>query len=165
MNDDDNYMLTKQLLSSFKPLFREMNTYSKRCLSMESIVYLNFFNMLLDIYITKVSNNHNINVDNIFDNDNSFLTDFIDIFFYDEFDKNLFFDIFDKALKELNIASKNKKQSIAKSQGNKQSEEDIKIANLIKFFDYNKNANQDDKALKVYYFYKINFFAKILYLN
>ena len=68
-------------------------------------------------------------------------------------------------MKELNIASKNKKQSIAKSQGNKQSEEDIKIANLIKFFDYNKNANQDDKALKVYYFYKINFFAKILYLN
>lgn len=160
--DDDinNFLLTKELLKGFKPLFKEMNTYSKRCLSIENVVYLNLFNMLLDIYfgkIAKIKKQKNITIENIFENDNSFLTDFMEIYFYDEFRKSILYDIFEKGLKDLNFHAKNNKQATSlKAEGNK-SEESFKIGTLMNIFDFSNKA-QDDKNLKVkiLFFYCIN---------
>jgi hypothetical protein len=144
-DDETNFVLTKNLLKGFQPLFREMNTYSKRCMSIENVIYLNFFNMLLDVWISKVAKNQNLNADNIFDDDNSFLADFIEIYFYDELRRSIFYDIFEKGLRDLNMLAKNKKQINMKP--NQKSEESIKIAILEKIFDF--NSMQDENKIRV----------------
>jgi len=144
-DDETNFVLTKNLLKGFQPLFREMNTYSKRCMSIENVIYLNFFNMLLDVWISKVAKNPNLNADNIFDNDNSFLADFIEIYFYDELRRSIFYDIFEKGLRDLNMLAKNKKQINMKP--NQKSEESMKIATLEKIFDF--NSMQDENKIRV----------------
>ncbi len=145
-DDTENFILTKELLKGFQPLFKEMNIYSKRCISMENVIYLNFFNMLLDVWIIKISKNSNLTAENIFDNDNSFLTDFIEIYFYDEFRRSIFYDIFEKGLKDLNNLSRNKKQVNYKNA--QKSEESLKISNLLNIFKYDLKA-QDEKGMKV----------------
>jgi len=151
--DDDivNFRLTKNLLKGFQPLFKEMNVYSKRCMSMENVIYLNFFNMLLDLWIAKIAKNSELNAENIFDNDNSFLADFIQIYFYDGFNRSIFYDIFEKGLRDLNMLSKNKKQINSKA-GSK-SDESLKISILEKIFDF--NVTQDDSKMKVFIQFKI----------
>lgn len=145
-DDEENFLLTRSLLKGFQPLFKEMNIYSKRCMSIENIIYLNFFNMLLDVWISKIAKNPDLNADNIFDNDNSFLADFIEIYFYDEFRHSILYDIFQKGLRDLNMLSKNKKQISNKN--NQKSEESMKIAMLEKIFDF--NVTQDESKMKVF---------------
>jgi len=145
-DDVENFILTKDLMRGFQPLFKEMNNYSKRCISMENVIYLNFFNMLLDVWISKISKIPTINAENVFDNDNSFLADFLEIYFYDEFRKSILYDIFEKGLRDLNILAKNKKQ-ISSKPGEK-SEESLKISNLLNVFEYSRKS-QDEKGIKV----------------
>jgi hypothetical protein len=65
----------------------------------------------------------------------------MDAYFYDEFKRCIFFDVFEKALKDLNVISKNKKLSNVKSANNK-NDERSKI-----FFNLN-SIIQDDKNVK-----------------
>lgn len=160
VNDDTpNFMLVKDLIRGFQPMFKELNTYSKRCISMDNIVYMNFFNMLIDIFVKKIeihnkntTNSMNLTPDNIFDNDTTFFPQFMDVYFYDEFKRCIFFDVFEKALKDLNIIAKNKKTINIKSAGNK-SEESIKIVNLLSVLDGGRI--QEEKNIKVYLNIKI----------
>jgi hypothetical protein len=81
-------------MDGIKYIFTDLYTYSQKCVSLDNIIYLSFFNTLLE----KEVNAFHKDLDNLYITQKSFSEYFLERYFYNKFSKNILVEIFSSSL-------------------------------------------------------------------
>ena len=84
-------------MNGIKPLFTELQTFSSKSENYDNIVFLTFFKILIDCDL-KV---YKKDIDKLYLKLNSYLELLIEKYFYNNFEKSILLEIFEKSLKDL----------------------------------------------------------------
>lgn len=96
-NSNINSSNFKHFMNGIKPLFTDIHQYSKKSESLSNIVYLTIFNQLIE----PDAENYNSKIDELYIKQVSFVEVIIESYFYNQFNRSVLLDVFDKSLRDL----------------------------------------------------------------
>lgn len=138
-------------LEGIKPLFTDLQLYSQKSESLDNIIYLSFFNILIDYDIKLFGKD----LDKMYTKQNSFAEYMIERYFYNNFDKSLLLDIFEKSLRDLfNLCKSHITKNLKNKNNNPNVNKIVQLFSSIKNVFINPSGIQTEKVCKKYIIYK-----------
>ncbi len=134
-----------EFLQGIRPLFSDLHSYSQKSESLDNVVFLTFFKLLIE-YDSKI---YKGDVDKLYSKLNSYSELLIESYFYNSFGRSILLDIFEKSMKELyticlNYAYKNTFKKKTKGES-KEEAEIIQTFKTLKSMFLNWRSLKDEK--------------------